>query len=113
MMKMVTTKELELCEKKVGVVPPADEIAKSREKAGPRGCADGEVGRPRPVGRPVGRPRGCGDGEVGSRQQQQQQQQQQQLQLQQQLQQQPRGCADGGSRPGMQGRPKAQLELRW
>ena len=57
MMKMVTTKELELCEKKVGVVPPADEIAKSREK--------------------------------------------------------PRGCADGGSRPGMQGRPKAQLELRW
>ena len=89
MMKMVTTKELELCEKKVGVVPPADEIAKSREKAGPRGC---------------------GDGEVGSRQQQQQQQQ---LQLQQQLQQQPRGCADGGSRPGMQGRPKAQLELRW
>ena len=61
MMKMVTTKELELCEKKVGVVPPADEIAKSREKAGPRGCADGEV----------------------------------------------------GSRPGMPGRPKAQLELRW
>ena len=59
MMKMVTTKELELCEKKVGVVPPADEIAKSREKA-----------------------RGCGDGEVGSR-------------------------------PGMPGRPKAQLELRW
>ena len=68
MMKMVTTKELELCEKKVGVVPPADEIAKSREK--PRGCGDGEVGRPR-------------------------------------------GCADGGSRPGMPGRPKAQLELRW
>ena len=46
-MKMVTTKELELCEKKVGVVPPADKIAKSREKAGPRGCGDGEVGQDR------------------------------------------------------------------